>query len=137
MINIDYALDENGELKDEYFFHWEDFKEEGINYYYFVGLRSAGKTFDLFKSMIKYKKCLLIRRTDPELEITFSECADDADVCRLLGASVDSELINFLRIPSDQLLELDFSPEGSALNILIKDSDLHFGNWKKSKGILA
>jgi hypothetical protein len=75
--------------------------------------------------------------TDPELEITFSECADDADVCRLLGASVDSELINFLRIPSNQLLELDFSPEGSSLNILIKDSDLHFGYWKKSKGILA
>ena len=73
MINIDYALDENGELLDEYFFHWEDFKEEGINYYYFVGLRSAGKTFDLFKSMIKYKKCLLIRRTDPELEIMTDE----------------------------------------------------------------
>ena len=34
MINIDYALDENSELKDEYFFHWEDFKEDGINYYY-------------------------------------------------------------------------------------------------------
>lgn len=75
--------------------------------------------------------------TDPELEITFSECADDADVCRILGASADAELLNFLRIPSDQLLELDFAPEGTALNILIKDSDLHFGNWKKSKALLA
>ena len=75
--------------------------------------------------------------TDPELEITFSECADDADVCRLLGLSADGELLNFLKIPSDELLELDFTPEGSALNIMIKESDLHFGNWKKSKAILA
>ncbi len=75
--------------------------------------------------------------TDPELEITFSECDNEADVCRLLGASVDGELLNFLRIPSDQLLELDFTPEGTTLNIVIKDSDLHFGNWKKSKAILA
>lgn len=74
--------------------------------------------------------------TDPELEITFSECADDADVCRIFGASEDAELLNFLRIPSDQTLELAFEPEGKALNILIKESDLHFGNWKKSKAVL-
>lgn len=74
--------------------------------------------------------------TDPELEITFSECADDADVCRILGASEDGELLNFLRIPSDQTLELAFEPDGKALNILIKESDLHFGNWKKSKAIV-
>ena len=75
--------------------------------------------------------------TDPELEITFSECADDADVCRILGSSADGELLNFLRIPSEETLELDFAPEGTALNILIKESDLHFGNWKKSKAVLA
>lgn len=74
--------------------------------------------------------------TDPELEITFSECADDADVCRIFGASEDAELLNFLRIPSDQTLELAFEPDGKALNILIKESDLHFGNWKKSKAIV-
>lgn len=74
--------------------------------------------------------------TDPELEITFSECADDADVCRIFGASEDAELLNFLRIPSDQTLELAFEPEGKALNILIKESDLHFGNWKKSKAVI-
>ena len=75
--------------------------------------------------------------TDPELEICFNECDDNADVCRLLGGSADGELLNFLRIPSDQTLELDFAPEGQALNILIKDSDLHFGNWKKSKAVIA
>ena len=73
MINIDYALDENGELKNEYFFHWRDFKEEGINYYYFVGLRSSGKTFDGLTWLTEEKKGLLIRRTDPELEIMVDE----------------------------------------------------------------
>jgi hypothetical protein len=75
--------------------------------------------------------------TDPELEITFSQCEDGEDVCRILGDSTDGQLLNFLRIPSDQTLELDFAPEGKALNILIKESDLHFGNWKKSKAVLA
>ena len=75
--------------------------------------------------------------TDPELEITFSECSDNEDVCRILGDSIDGQMVNFLRIPSTQELELDFAPDGNALNILIKDSDLHFGNWKKSKAVIA
>jgi hypothetical protein len=74
--------------------------------------------------------------TDPELEITFSQCDDDADVCRIFGNSVEEGLLNFLRIPSDQTLELGFEPDGKALNILIKESDLHFGNWKKSKAVI-
>ena len=74
--------------------------------------------------------------TDPELEITFSQCEDDADVCRIFGNSVEEGLLNFLRIPSDQTLELGFEPDGKALNILIKESDLHFGNWKKSKAVI-
>ena len=73
MTNYDYSLDENGELKDEYYFHWQDFYEPGIYYYYFVGIRSAGKTFDGLKWMIETGKKLYVRRTDPELETMTDE----------------------------------------------------------------
>lgn len=75
--------------------------------------------------------------TDPELEMTFAECEDGADVFRLLGDSEVPEMLNLMRIPSDQALQLDFSPDGSTLNIVIKESDLHYGNWKKAKALLA
>lgn len=75
--------------------------------------------------------------TDPELEMTFAECDDCADVCRLLGTSEDPEMLNLLRIPSETSLELDFSADGNALNILMKESDMHYGNWKKAKALLA
>lgn len=72
---IEYALvpgtlyTDEPKLKPEYYFHWEDFEEEGIYNYYAVGVRGAGKTYNGVKWLIKVKKGLLIRRTDPELEI--------------------------------------------------------------------
>jgi hypothetical protein len=78
--------------------------------------------------------------TDPELEILFSECADDAPVCRLLGAPSSAEtaaampdMLNLLQIASDELLALDFGNQDSFCNFMIKESDLKFGNWKKSR----
>lgn len=77
--------------------------------------------------------------TDPELEIVFSECADDAPVCKLLGtgspqaAAAMPDMQNLLQIASDELLGLDFEGADSYCNFMIKDSDLHFGNWKKAK----
>ena len=75
--------------------------------------------------------------TDPELEITFSHCEDDAPVCRLLGNPADedaaSDMMNLLQIASDDLLALDFGGKDSFCSFLIKDSDLHYGNWKRAK----
>lgn len=82
--------------------------------------------------------------TDPELEIIFSECADDAPVCRLLGNPTDSEtaakmpdMISLLQIASDELLALDFGSPDSFCNFMIKDPDLHYGNWKRAKVYLS
>ncbi len=142
------ALDPDGKLPHEgmlYFFaaidKWHGYDSPTSNG---TGEWSKGNLVVKYAKTINFETfntCMLTddddqSLTDPELEITFSECADDEDTCRLLGTSTDGEMVNFLRIPSDELLQLDFRPEGTALNILIKDSDLHFGNWKKSKAIL-
>lgn len=82
--------------------------------------------------------------TDPELEIVFSECADDAPVCRLLGKASAEEtgtampdMSNLLQIASEELLALDFGGTDCFCNFMIKDSDLHFGNWKRAKVYLG
>lgn len=82
--------------------------------------------------------------TDPELEIIFSECADDAPACRLLGmpgnketGSAMPDMLNLLQIASDELLALDFGGAESFCNFMIKEADLHYGNWKKAKVYLS
>ena len=65
--------------------------------------------------------------TDQEMEIVFSECDDNDPCLKILGnlpadiASVYPDYINLLKIDN--------------LSIIIKDSDLKFGNWKRSKAI--
>lgn len=105
--------------------------------------------------MVKYAKtinfetfqtCMLVddeeqTLTDRELEIVFSECEDDSACTKLLGkpsreavCNQYPDMLNLLQIASDQNAALDF--EGNLLNIMIKESDLKFGNWKKSKAFL-
>lgn len=65
--------------------------------------------------------------TDQEMGIIFDECDDDDPCLKILGnlpADIASEYpdhINLLKIDN--------------LSIIIKDSDLKFGNWKRSKAI--
>ena len=80
--------------------------------------------------------------TDPELEISFSLCEDDEPGIKMLGRScsdkLDEEmknLVNLLQIDEDMTAGLE--PCGwDVLNVLIKDSDLKFGNWKKTRSVL-
>ena len=44
-----------------------------------------------------------------------------------------SDMMNLLQIASDELLALDFGGKDSFCSFLIKDSDLHYGNWKRAK----
>ena len=146
------ALDPEGKLPHEgmlYFFaaidRWHGFDSPTIND---RGEWPKGHCIVKYAKAINFETfntCMLTddddqSLTDPELEITFSECADDAPVCRLLGkpsnaetAEAIPEMLNFLQIVSDQLLELDFGSQDSFCNFMIKDSDLHFGNWKRAK----
>lgn len=95
-----------------------------------------------------FQTCMLVddedqQLTEGELEIVFSECEDDAEGLKLLGIpckesvrGVYPELGNFLQLASDVAGGMNF-PDGTTLNIMIKDSDLKFGNWKKTKTFLG
>ena len=74
------------------------------------------------------------------MEISFSECDDDEKCIKMLGTPSSSEvsdkysdLVNLLQIVKDENLDVEFDGE---LNLLIKPSDLKFGNWKRSFGYL-
>lgn len=93
-----------------------------------------------------FQSCMLVddedqTLTEREMEIVFSECADEEKCIKLLGTPSSAEvsgkypdLINFLQIVRDENLPLEFDGE---LNLMIKPSDLGYGNWKKSTAILA
>ena len=95
-----------------------------------------------------FQTCMLVddddqQLTDGELEIIFSECEDDAEGIKLLGVPSNEktkagypDLGNLLQLASDAASGLEF-PEGMTLNIMMKDSDLKFGNWKKTKAYLG
>jgi hypothetical protein len=46
------------------------------------------------------------------------------------------EMLNLLQLDNEKALDLNFG-EGSVLNLLIKESDLKFGNWKRAVAHLA
>ena len=81
--------------------------------------------------------------TDPELELCFEECEDDAPGIKMLGCATDEDvrsenkdLVNLLQIDED--LNAGFKCENwKRLNVLFKESDLKFGNWKKSRTVLT
>ena len=88
-----------------------------------------------------FQSCMLVddedqALTERELEIVFSECADDEKCIKLLGAPSDpavaqkySDLLNLLQIVRSENLDVEFDGE---LNLLMKPSDLTYGNWKKT-----
>lgn len=65
--------------------------------------------------------------TDREMEIVFSECDDNDQCLKILGNLPDDIAADY---PDHvNLLKID------NLSIVIKDSDLKFGNWKRAKAI--
>ena len=95
-----------------------------------------------------FQTCMLVddedqQLTDTELEIIFTDCEDDAAGIKLLGNSSNKkvkaeypDLGNLLQITADETSGIQF-PEEMTLNILMKDTDLKFGNWKKTKAYLG
>lgn len=95
-----------------------------------------------------FQTCMLVddedqQLTDTELEIIFTDCEDDAAGIKLLGNSSNKkvkaeypDLGNLLQITADETSGIQF-PEEMTLNILMKDADLKFGNWKKTKAYLG
>lgn len=87
-----------------------------------------------------FQSCILVddedqSLTEPELEITFSECEDDAEGHLMLADGDSDEMTGLIRLVSDPAIGLDFS-ENMALSVVMKNSDLKYGNWKKTKALL-
>lgn len=102
--------------------------------------------------MLKYAKtinfetfqtCMLVgdedeQLTESELEIVFSECEDEAEGIKMLSNDLPDgypDHINLLKLVSDSVSGLDFG--SGRLDFVIKNSDLGFGNWKKTKAVLG
>ena len=102
---------------------------------HFVVKYAKAVNFETFQS------CMLVddedqALTEREMEIVFSNCEDDEKCIKLLGnpssaqvAEKYPKLGNLLQIVRDTNLDVEFEGE---LNLMIKESDLHFGNWKKA-----
>ena len=88
-----------------------------------------------------FQSCILVddedqSLTEPELEIKFTHCEDEAEGIKILGLPSSAEIrdgyegyLNLLQLESDKITGLDFQ-ERHGMHILIKESDLKFGNWK-------
>ena len=141
------SMDPEGKLPHEgmlYFFaaidKWIGYDsptENGIGEWpkgHFVVKYAKSINFETFQS------CMLVddedqTLTEHEMEICFSECADDEKCIKLLGRPSSSDvtakypdMLNLIQIARDSSLEVEFDGE---LNLMIKPSDLKFGNWKK------
>ena len=102
---------------------------------HFVVKYAKAVNFETFQS------CMLVddedqALTEREMEIVFSNCEDDENCIKLLGKPSSAQVAekyadfgNFLQIVRDTNLDVEFEGE---LNLMIKESDLHFGNWKKA-----
>ena len=106
--------------------------------------------------MVKYAKavnfetfqsCILVDDedqplTEPEMEMEFFECEDNAMVSRLLGVPFDEDVrdqypdhFSLLHLEENEEIGLRFYDCGT-LDVVIKESDLKYGNWKKIKAYL-
>lgn len=87
-----------------------------------------------------FQTCMLVgdedeQLTETELEIKFSECADDESCIKMLTSYPELDAhISLLSMVSDNTAGLNL--DGAELDVVIKDSDLRFGNWKRAKGVL-
>ena len=94
-----------------------------------------------------FQSCILVDDddqplTEPEMEMEFFECDENASGFKLLGQPFyqdvrDSypEHTSLLQMVDDDEIGMRFYDCGT-LNIMMKNSDLKFGNWKKIKAFL-
>jgi uncharacterized protein YwqG len=89
-----------------------------------------------------FQTCMLVgdedeQLTEPELTITFSECEDSESGIKMLAEVVDEgypDHVSLLHIASDAIGGIELKDQ--TINVLMKDSDLKFGNWKRAKALL-
>lgn len=88
-------------------------------------------------NMETFNSCILVDEDDNDLaeealKMTFSEGGSGLT---LLGSCCTEDGVSLLHLVTDEVAGLHF-PDGKSFDILIKESDLRFGNWKKAFGCL-
>ena len=90
-----------------------------------------------------FQSCILVddddqSLTEPEMEMEFFACDDDAEISRILGCPSGEDVKNdhpdhtcLLHLVNNEEIGLNFGEEG-ILQTLMKDSDLRFQNWKRT-----
>ena len=89
-----------------------------------------------------FQTCMLVgdedeQLTEPELTITFSECEDTENGIKMLAGCTDENYpdhVSLLQIASDAVGGIELKDQ--TINVVMKESDLKFGNWKRAKAIL-
>ena len=87
-----------------------------------------------------FQTCMLVgdedeQLTEPELEIVFSECGDDADGIKMLcTGNGEADHLTLIKIVSDAAAGITL--DGKSIDFMMKESDLKFGNWKRAKAML-
>jgi len=88
-----------------------------------------------------FQTCMLVgdedeQLTEPELEITFSECENDETCIKMLAEMAGQpDHISLLQLNSDAQGGIDM--QNRTVNLIIKESDLGFGNWKRAKAVMT
>lgn len=88
-----------------------------------------------------FQTCMLVgdedeQLTEPELEITFSECENDEACIKMLAEMAGQpDHISLLQLNSDAQGGIDM--QNRTVNLIIKESDLGFGNWKRAKAVMT
>lgn len=95
-----------------------------------------------------FQSCILVDDddqplTEPEMEMEFFACDDDANISRILGSPSGDEVkrnyqdhISLLHLVNNEEIALNFGENG-ILQTLMKDSDLRFQNWKRALTYLS
>lgn len=86
-----------------------------------------------------FQTCMLVgdedeQLTEPELGIIFEECSEDSNGIKMLFKADESDNFGLMRIVSDEIGNIELGT--GSLDIIIKESDLKFGNWKRTKAVL-
>lgn len=88
-----------------------------------------------------FQTCMLVgdedeQLTEPELEITFSECENDEACIKMLAeVAGEPDHISLLQLNSDAQGGIDM--QNRTVDLSIKESDLGFGNWKRAKAVMT
>ena len=88
-----------------------------------------------------FQTCMLVgdedeQLTEPELEITFSECENDEACIKMLAEMAGQpDHISLLQLNSDAQGGIDM--QNRTVDLIIKESDLGFGNWKRAKAVMT